>query len=190
MKKTVINAISSKSLLLAFAMIISVCAVAQNKQERPSKEEMQQKKWQQISEKLMLTDKQSQKVAPLFADYQKEMKALKPERKDKEKKSLIDAEVKEQMKNKFATMRKKADIQEKYFNKFLNELSPRQAKYLINHAGFKKAKKGNNRMMPQWREQRKNFNGNPMGMGQFDKRPMGRFNHKGDSIKPFERNKF
>lgn len=187
----------SMKFLLA-AVMLSVCSVSMA--QKPGEngghcpmnpEKAMEMRWQKVAKKLMLSDKQAEKVKVIYTDYMKEMMALnpmptgKPEcgtdckkgegkqgdckkaegkpgdcckkaegkkeegkpddccKKGEGKKEMTEAEVTQNMKQKFANQRKRIDIQEKYFEKFSKELNPRQAKYLVNSCKMPKPGKMN-----------------------------------------------
>lgn len=119
------------------------------KQAMPNEQQCMEMKWKKVSERLMLSDKQTDKVKTLYMDYLKEMKAQRPEKPAKsvkgekaaQGKQMSEADVKSNMKAKFARERKRIDIQEKYFEKFSKELNAHQAKYLLD-SGKKVGKQG------------------------------------------------
>lgn len=135
-------------LFLSMLMISAstmVMAQEQNggKQKR-SPEQRMEMMWRGVSQKLMLSDAQSEKVKPMFLAYVKEMKEVAPKHggmhgkqdqadrsEKKDIKTPTEADIKAEMKQQFANERKQLDIQEKYFDKFAKELNARQAKFLV-----------------------------------------------------------
>lgn len=139
-----------KMIFTALMLSLSTMAFAQQQTAR-SAEQIKEMRWQMVSQKMMLSDAESAKVKPIYDDYLNELRGLHPERNNKpeakankqdakakaskpERKQSTEAEIKEQMKNKFALQRKQIDIKEKYFDKFCKELNARQAQYLVNSA--------------------------------------------------------
>lgn len=107
-------------------------------------EQMLEMMWRGVSQKLMLSDAQSEKVKPMYLAYVKEMREAAPKhgrmhgQKDQmdrgEKKDIktpTEADIKAEMKLQFANERNQLDIKEKYFDKFAKELNARQAKFLV-----------------------------------------------------------
>lgn len=139
-----------KTLRLFLAMLMLsagtiVMAQPQNdgKQKR-NPEQMLEMMWRGVSQKLMLSDAQSEKVKPMYLAYVKEMREAAPKhgrmhgQKDQmergEKKDIktpTEADIKAEMKLQFANERNQLDIKEKYFDKFAKELNARQAKFLV-----------------------------------------------------------
>ncbi|MCF0208150.1 MAG: hypothetical protein HUK07_01760 [Bacteroidaceae bacterium] len=162
------------TLMLSASSITMAQKPSEDNHKRPmmTPEQRKEMRWQAASKKLMLSDKQNEKVKVLFAEYTDELDALCPAknkmrdnnnlqpRKPEAPKQLTEAEVKENMKQQFANQRKLVDIQEKYFDKFCKELNAHQAKYLIDFG--KKDPKSKQDMM---HGKGKNFD------GQFGQRP-------------------
>ncbi len=135
-------------LFLAMLMLSAgtiVMAQPQNDgKHKRNPEQMLEMMWRGVSQKLMLSDAQSEKVKPMYLAYVKEMREAAPkhgrmhDQKDQmdrsEKKGMkapTEADIKAEMKQMFANERKQLDIQEKYFDKFAKELNARQAKFLV-----------------------------------------------------------
>lgn len=107
-------------------------------------EQMLEMMWRGVSQKLMLSDAQSEKVKPMYLAYVKEMREAAPKHgrmhgqmdqmdrsEKKDIKAPTESDLKAEMKQMFANERKQLDIQEKYFDKFVKELNARQAKFLV-----------------------------------------------------------
>lgn len=136
-------------LMLSAGTIVMAQPHNDGKQKR-NPEQMLEMMWRGVSQKLMLSDAQSEKVKPMYLAYVKEMREAAPKhgrmhgQKDQmdrsEKKDIkapTEADIKAEMKLQFANERQQLDIQEKYFDKFAKELNARQAKFLVQ-AGSKR----------------------------------------------------
>lgn len=139
-----------KTLRLFLSMLMisaSTMVMAQEQNDGKHKRNPEQRMemmWRGVSQKLMLSDAQSEKVKPMFLAYVKEMKEVAPKHgrmnghkgqmdseEKKEIKTPTEADIKAEMKQQFANERNQLDIQEKYFDKFAKELNARQAKFLV-----------------------------------------------------------
>lgn len=120
--------------------------------QRPSKEQMVEMRVNRMANQLMLDEATTAKFAPVYKKYLEEMQALRPEHKGgkdgkkpqgwkdgkggqgqgmspqgaPEMKQKTDAEVEKALKDRWAKMRKTADIQEKYYNEFSKFLTAKQ----------------------------------------------------------------
>lgn len=160
------------AMLMISASTVMMAQPQGRQHQQPTQEQMQEMMWKRVSAKLMLSDAQTEKVKPIYLAYLAELQEIAPKRgqmvgqqKPKEK---TEADIKAEMKQKFANERKKLDIQERYFDKFSKELNARQAQYLVqsanrsgrmqrgmhgmrfgngrNGAGMRGMNRGNNRM--------------------------------------------
>ena len=139
--------------------------------QRPSKEQMVEMRVNRMANQLMLDEATTAKFAPVYKKYLEEMQALRPEHKGgkdgkkpqgwkdgkggpgqgmnpqgaSEMKQKTDAEVEKALKDRWAKMRKTADIQEKYYNEFSKFLTAKQIQKVMaagqgrghRHAGMK-----------------------------------------------------
>lgn len=132
------------SMLMISASTMVMAQEQNNGKQKHSPEQRMEMMWRGMSQKLMLSDAQSEKVKPMFLAYMKEMKEVAPKRggmhgkqdqadlrEKKDIKTPTETDIKAEMKQQFANERKQLDIQEKYFDKFAKELNARQAKFLV-----------------------------------------------------------
>ena len=132
MKKIVILVISA-------ILAVNISAQEQKKEQfagkQLSKEEKVEFKIQHLTQELMLSDQQAEKFAATFREYAAE-KAKLFSKKDKKKceqgKVLTDAELDQLAKQRFEGMKKFADLQAKFYDKFRKDLSARQVERVLH----------------------------------------------------------
>ncbi len=122
MKKIVILAISA-------ILAVNISAQEQKKEQfagkQLSKEEKVELKIQHLTQELMLSDQQAEKfAATLFSK--------KDKKKGEQGKELSDAELDQLAKQRFEEMKKFADLQAKYYDKFRKDLSARQVERVLH----------------------------------------------------------
>ena len=123
MKKIVILAISA-------ILAVNISAQEQKKEQfagkQLSKEEKVELKIQHLTQELMLSDQQAEKFAATFREYAADKK------KGEQGKELSDAELDQLAKQRFEEMKKFADLQAKYYDKFRKDLSARQVERVLH----------------------------------------------------------
>ena len=132
MKKIVILAISA-------ILAVNISAQEQKKEQfagkQVSKEEKVELKIQHLTQELMLSDQQAEKFAATFREYAAEKAKLfskKDKKKGEQGKELSDAELDQLAKQRFEEMKKFADLQAKYYDKFRKDLSARQVERVLH----------------------------------------------------------
>ena len=132
MKKIVILAISA-------ILAVNISAQEQKKEQfagkQLSKEEKVELKIQHLTQELMLSDQQAEKFAATFREYAAEKAKLfskKDKKKGEQGKELSDAELDQLAKQRFEEMKKFADLQAKYYDKFRKDLSARQVERVLH----------------------------------------------------------
>ena len=83
--------------------------------KRMTQEERLDRQAKQLSERLMLDDKTTARFEKVYKDYQNDLNGLV---KKSQKKAETDEEIEAAMKENWQLTKKRADIQEKYFNEF------------------------------------------------------------------------
>lgn len=116
-------------------MIFVITLSISNAQSTQSREKMESIKIAYITEKLTLTEKQSQTFWPIYNSYQKERRALRPYSKDKNEKpeankenleQKTDAEINALILSRFEAEEKMLALQKTYFEKYKTVLSMQQ----------------------------------------------------------------
>ncbi len=119
-----------KILNLCFALLFSISCIAQ--EERPDRENrrdrmeerLEAQKIAFITKGLDLSTEEAQKFWPVYNDYQAEMKALKPDRKSRERaEDISSAEADKKLSEMMMAKRKALDVEEKYLAKMKTVLS-------------------------------------------------------------------
>lgn len=131
-----------KKVIFALALVAGIFAVAlqasaQDKKEQPKCEEPEQTPGQRMASRLMLDDKTSAKFVTLYDEYAKAKKELccDSTKKGKCPSELTDDEAKTLFTESLAARRAAIDLEEQYYKKFLEILTPKQALSLFTHAG-------------------------------------------------------
>ena len=131
MKKIVILAISA-------ILAVNISAQEQKKEQfagkQLSKEEKVDFQIKHLSRELMLSDQQAEKFAVTFREYAAEKEKLfskKAKEKFEQGKELTDAELDQLAKQRFEGMKKFADLQAKFYDKFRKDLSARQVEKIL-----------------------------------------------------------
>ena len=132
MRKIVILAISA---LLA----VNISAQEQKKEQfagkQLSKEEKVDFQIKHLSRELMLSDQQAEKFAVTFREYvaaKEELFSKKAKKHFEQGKELTDAELDQLAKQRFEGMKKFADLQAKFYDKFRKDLSARQVERVLH----------------------------------------------------------
>lgn len=97
--------------------------------KRMTQEERLDRQAKQLSERLMLDDKTTARFEKVYKDYQNDLNGLV---KKSQKKAETDEEIEAAMKENWQLSKKRADIQEKYFNEFRKFLTVKQAQIVLN----------------------------------------------------------
>lgn len=120
--------------LVAGGFAVALQASAQDKKEQPSCEKPEQTPGQRVAARLMLDDKTSAKFITLYDEYAKAKKELccDSTKKGKCPSQLTDAEAKALFIEGLAARRAAIDLEEQYFKKFLEILTPKQALSLFS----------------------------------------------------------
>ena len=131
MKKIVILAISA-------ILAVNINAQEQKKEQfagkQLSKEEKVDFQIKHLTKELMLSDQQAEKFAVTFREYAAEKEKLfskKAKKKFEQGKELTDAELDQLAKQRFEGMKKFADLQAKFYDKFRKDLSARQVEKIL-----------------------------------------------------------
>lgn len=106
-------------------------ATAQNNQkQRLSREEQTDKRAHRIADALALDDATTKRFVETYAQCQKEMKALAPERGKEQRRQadVTDEAVGERLKAGFKRQRQMLDLREKYYQEYSKFLTQKQIK--------------------------------------------------------------
>lgn len=130
-----------KFLVAAVMMVCSTVSMAQDQQSKKpefNREQYMQMMWQKKTQRLMLTSEQADKLAPVYKEYVAEMIQLRAKCgakkggcKPGECKAMTEAEKDKCLKERLDNQRKRADIQEKYYNKFRKIANADQSRKLL-----------------------------------------------------------
>lgn len=117
------------------AMMMAFCSSAvqaqdkpldnQSKKQRMTREQMAEAQAKHFARDLALDDATSQKFVKTFCDYQKELWALGPNKRQK-KAEMTDAETEQAIKARMERSQKLLDLRQKYYNEYSKFLSPKQ----------------------------------------------------------------
>lgn len=125
-----------------------------NEKKRHSREQLAELQARHIADSLALDDATAKKFVDAYRDYQQEVWNSGTSMKKKGNQSLTDAEIENNIKERFAHSRKLLDIREKYYDVYRGFLSPKQIQrvYELEKQVMKRfEKKAGNKRMPQRR---------------------------------------
>ncbi len=130
-----------KLLILAVSAILVANVSAQEfkkegcKDKQLSKEERIELDIKRLTQELMLSDDQAAKFAVTYREYREKTAELfkkgKPQEKVESGKELTDKELDKLAKKRFESMKDLAELQEKFYDKFRQDLSARQVEKVM-----------------------------------------------------------
>lgn len=129
-------------MILAAVVMMSGAVCAQEKKQKPSPEQMIEKRVERMQKRLMLDDAAATKFAPIYKEYLQACFAARPTCKKCD--NPTDAQIKEMMEQRIEAKQKTLDIEKKYFKKLSSVLSGRQLQVVFGKDGkasFAKHKK-------------------------------------------------
>lgn len=127
-------------MIMAIAAILAANVSAKEEKnehfdgKKLSKEERVERRIQRLTDELFLSDKQAEKFAETYREYAEELDKLHQKKACPEKeegKELSDKELDKIAKQRFENMKKFADLQEKFYDKFRTNLNARQTQKVL-----------------------------------------------------------
>lgn len=95
--------------------------------QRPTPEQMMDRRVKMMEKKLVMDDATAAKFTPLYKEYLQAMKDCRPAVCKRDKKAeLTDAEIEKAIQDRFDARQKALDVQKKYFKKFKEVLNAKQ----------------------------------------------------------------
>lgn len=131
-----------KLLFSLMAILFAAGAMAQPPQksergERPSPQEMLQRRCQHLIQKMELGQEAAAEFEPIYRRYQQEMMQIHRQygrkhfhHRDREATPPTDEQIEERMLNRFALSRAILEVRERYYKEFRTVLSPRQVQHI------------------------------------------------------------
>lgn len=115
--------------IATFFLMVSTWSV--KAQERPNRDKMNALKVAYITEKVQLTEKESQAFWPIYNAFQEEKKALMPEQKEEGDREpnfseMTDAQIDAMVAKRFENEQKLLNLKKKYYEKYKTVLSPKK----------------------------------------------------------------
>ncbi len=133
-----------KLIFSLMAILFAVGAMAQPPQkgergERPSPQEMLQRRCQHLIQKMGLEQEAAAKFEPIYRRYQQEMMQIHRQygrkhfhHRGQETTPPTDEQIEERMLNRFALSRAILEVRERYYKEFRTVLSPRQVQHIYD----------------------------------------------------------
>ena len=128
-----------KKLMMAvcFALLAGGTMYAQENKNLPQRKADPEKVAQRMASRLMLDDEAAAKFIPLYQAYMEELRACRPEpNKAARGNDATDEEIDKMMLSRFEAQEKRLDVQKKYYGKFKEVLTVKQAKELFDRPGY------------------------------------------------------
>jgi Skp family chaperone for outer membrane proteins len=131
--------ILSKSVLGALALLSSIATSAQEPDPQIPEEKLQEIKAQKVAyltQKMDLTPEESQKFWPVYNQYDKELEALRKERREahkamKDKTDLSEADAAKAIDDELASQQKELDLRKKYTAEFKKTIGAKKTMMLF-----------------------------------------------------------